>query len=172
MHLPDLAGAFFSLPHNSTVFAVVSMYYVLNRYESIKTVQRRKSMTVQEMIAQMGERVFEQSFQNYLSATCQMLPGMDFLTEENGYKASMDRFTSTIGQPELEALKQIEGNYGEEIKYATLFAFRAGLYSGFGQYFASQDIIEDGFEKRLAHGLFELSGMQRHPLFFKSGKRV
>lgn len=48
-------------------------------------------MTVQEMIAQMGECVFEQSFQNYLSATCQMLPGMDFLTEEDGYKATMDR---------------------------------------------------------------------------------
>ena len=32
----------FSLPHNSTVFAVVSMYYVLNRYESLKTVQRRR----------------------------------------------------------------------------------------------------------------------------------
>ena len=69
MHLPDLAGAFFSLPHNSTVFAVVSMYYVLNRYERIKTVQRRKSMTVQEMIAQMGERVFDQSFRDCLSAT-------------------------------------------------------------------------------------------------------
>lgn len=88
-------------------------------------------MTVQEMIAQMDERVFEQSFQNYLSATCQMLPGMEFLTED-GYKASMNRFTSTIGKPELETLKQIEGNYGEEFKYATLFAFRAGLYSGFG----------------------------------------
>ena len=87
-------------------------------------------MTVQEMIEQMGERVFDQPFQDYLSATCQTLPGMNFLTEEDGYKASMNRFTSTIGQPELEALKQIEGNYGEEFKYATLFAFRAGLYSG------------------------------------------
>ena len=92
---------------------------------------------------------------------------MDFLTEEDGYKSAMDRLTSTIGKPELEALKQIEGNYGEEFKYATLFAFRAGLCSGFGQYFASQDIVEDGFEKRLVHGLFELPGMQRHPLFFK-----
>ena len=27
-------------------------------------------MTVQEMIEQMGERVFDQSFQDYLSATC------------------------------------------------------------------------------------------------------
>ena len=90
-------------------------------------------MTVQEMITQMGERVFDQSFQDYLSATCQTLPGMNFLTEEDGYKASMNRFTSTIGQPELEALKQIEENYGEEFKYATLFAFRAGLCSGFGQ---------------------------------------
>ena len=58
-------------------------------------------MTVQEMIMQMGERVFDQSFQDYLSATCQTLPGMNFLTEEDGYKASMNRFTSTIGQPEL-----------------------------------------------------------------------
>lgn len=124
-------------------------------------------MTVQEMIEQMGERVFDQSFQDYLSATCQTLPGMDFLTEEDGYKATMDRLTGTIGKPELETLKQIEGNYGEEFKYATLFAFRAGLYSGFGQYFVNQDIVEERFEKRLAHGLFELSGMQRHPLFFK-----
>ena len=129
-------------------------------------------MTVQEMITQMGERIFDQSFQDYLSATCQTLPGMDFLTEEDSYKVTMDRLTGTIGKPELEALKQIEENYGEEFKYATLFAFRAGLCSGFGQYFASQDIIEDGFEKRLAHELFELPGMQRHPLFFKSGKRV
>ena len=124
-------------------------------------------MTVQEMIAQMGEHVFDQSFQDCLSATCQTLPGMNFLTEENGHKAAMDQLARTIGKTELEALKQIEENYGEEFKYATLFAFRAGLCSGFGQYFVNQDIVEDGFEKRLAHGLFELSGMQRHPLFFK-----
>lgn len=80
-------------------------------------------MTVQEMIAQMGEHVFDQSFQGYLSAACQTLPGMDFLTEEDGYKASMDRLASTIGQPELEALKQIEGNYGEEFKYAMISAY-------------------------------------------------
>ena len=84
------------------------------------------------MIGQMGERVFDQSFQDHLSAPCQTLPGMDFLTEENGHKAAMDQLARTIGEPELEALKQIEGNYGEEFKYATLFAFRAGLYSGFG----------------------------------------
>ena len=124
-------------------------------------------MTVQEMIEQMGERVFGQSFQDYLSATCQTLPEMDFLMEEDGYKAAMDQLTRSIGEPELDALKQIEENYGEEFKYAALFAFRAGLYSGFGQYFTNQDIVEDGFEKRLAHGLFELPGMQRHPLFFK-----
>lgn len=124
-------------------------------------------MTVQEMIAQMGEHVFDQSFQDCLSATCQTLPGMNFLTEENGHKAAMDQLARTIGKTELEALKQIEGNYGEEFKYATLFAFRVGLCSGFGQCFANQDIVEDGFEKRLAHGLFELPGMQRHPLFFK-----
>lgn len=53
-------------------------------------------MTVQEMIAQMGERVFDLSFQDYLSATCQTLPGMDFLTEEDGYKSAMDRLARTI----------------------------------------------------------------------------
>ena len=53
-------------------------------------------MTVQEMITQMGERIFDQSFQDYLSATCQTLPGMDFLTEEDSYKVTMDRLTGTI----------------------------------------------------------------------------
>ena len=60
------------------------------------------------MIGQMGERVFDQSFQDYLSAPCQTLPGMDFLTEENGHKAAMDQLARTIGEPELEALKQNE----------------------------------------------------------------
>lgn len=124
-------------------------------------------MTVQEMIEQMGEHVFDQFFQDCLSATCQTLPGMNFLTEENGHKAAMDQLARTMGKTELDALKQIEENYGEEFKYATLFAFRAGLCSGFGQYFVNQDIVEDGFEKCLAHGLFELPGMQRHPLLFK-----
>ena len=91
--------------------------------------------------------------------------GQDGIPDHVGIVQKMEN--GIVGQPELEALKQIEENYGEEFKYATLFAFRAGLCSGFGQYFVNQDIVEDGFEKRLAHGLFELSGMQRHPLFFK-----
>ena len=70
-------------------------------------------------------------------------------------------------QSENEILSQIKTNYEAKLRYASRYAFNAGLYSGFVQHFSNQNLVVDGFEKHLMQALFEMPGMQRHTLFLQ-----
>lgn len=124
-------------------------------------------MTVQNALEKMSERAFAPAFQEYLSDTYKALAQAEFPEEEKEYAAAKDYFTTTLKQPENEILSQIEANFKAKLRYAAQHAFHAGLYSGFGQHFSNQDLVEVGFEKHLMQDLFEMPGMQRHTLFLR-----
>lgn len=124
-------------------------------------------MTVQNALEEMKERAFAPAFQKYLSDTYKVLAQTDFSEEEKDYTAAEDYFTTTLEQSENEILRQIKTNYEAKLRYASRYAFNAGLYSGFVQHFSNQDLVVDGFEKHLMQDLFEMPGMQRHTLFLK-----
>lgn len=122
-------------------------------------------MTVQNALEEMKERAFAPVFQKYLFDTYKVLAQTDFSEEEKDYTAAEDYFTTTLEQSENEILSQIKTNYEAKLRYASRYAFNAGLYSGFVQHFSNQDLVVDGFEKHLMQALFEMPGMQRHTLF-------
>lgn len=124
-------------------------------------------MTVQNALEEMKERAFAPAFQKYLFDTYKVLAQTDFSEEEKDYTAAEDYFTTTLEQSENEILRQIKTNYEAKLRYASRYAFNAGLYSGFVQHFSNQDLVVDGFEKHLMQALFEMPGMQRHTLFLK-----
>ena len=124
-------------------------------------------MTVQNALEEMKERAFAPAFQKYLFDTYKVLAQTDFSEEEKDYTAAEDYFTTTLEQSENEILSQIKTNYEAKLRYASRYAFNAGLYSGFVQHFSNQDLVVDGFEKHLMQDLFEMPGMQRHTLFLK-----
>lgn len=124
-------------------------------------------MTVQNALEEMKERAFAPAFQKYLFDTYKVLAQTDFFEEEKDYTAAEDYFTTTLEQSENEILSQIKTNYEAKLRYASRYAFNAGLYSGFVQHFSNQDLVVDGFEKHLMQDLFEMPGMQRHTLFFR-----
>ena len=78
-----------------------------------------------------------------------VLAQTDFSEEEKDYTAAEDYFTTTLEQSENEILSQIKTNYEAKLRYASRYAFNAGLYSGFVQHFSNQDLVVDGFEKHL-----------------------
>lgn len=119
-------------------------------------------MTVQNALEEMKERAFAPAFQKYLFDTYKVLAQTDFSEEEKDYTAAEDYFTTTLEQSENEILRQIKTNYEAKLRYASRYAFNAGLYSGFVQHFSNQDLVVDGFEKHLMQALFEMPGMQRH----------
>lgn len=122
-------------------------------------------MTVQNALEEMKERAFAPAFQKYLFDTYKVLAQTDFSEEEKDYTAAEDYFTTTLEQSENEILSQIKTNCEAKLRYASQYAFNAGLYSGFVQHFSNQDLVVDGFEKHLMQDLFEMPGMQRHTLF-------
>ena len=124
-------------------------------------------MTVQNALEEMKERAFAPAFQKYLFDTYKVLAQTDFSEEEKDYTAAEDYFTTTLEQSENEILSQIKTNYEAKLRYASRYAFNAGLYSGFVQHFSNQDLVVDGFEKHLMQALFEMPGMQRHTLFLQ-----
>lgn len=143
------------------------MYYVLKRYDSTNSVQRDEDMTVQNALEKMKERAFAPAFQEYLFDTYKVLAQTDFPGEEKDYTAAKEYFSATLRQPESEILSRIEVNFKAKLQYAAQYAFHAGLYSGFGQHFSNQDLVEVGFEKHFLKALFEKPGMQRHILFLQ-----
>lgn len=124
-------------------------------------------MTVQNALEEMKERAFAPAFQKYLFDTYKVLAQTDFSEEEKDYTAAEYYFTTTLEQSENEILSQIKTNYEAKLRYASRYAFNAGLYSGFVQHFSNQDLVVDGFEKHLMQALFEMPGMQRHTLFLQ-----
>ena len=104
-------------------------------------------MTVQNALEEMKERAFAPAFQEYLFDTYKVLAQTDFPEEEKDYAAAKDYCTATLQQPESEILSQIEATFKAKLRYAAQYAFHAGLYSGFGQHFSNQDLVEVGFEK-------------------------
>ena len=124
-------------------------------------------MTVQNALEEMKERAFAPAFQKYLFDTYKVLAQTDFSEEEKDYTAAEDYFTTILEQSENEILSQIKTNYEAKLRYASRYAFNAGLYSGFVQHFSNQDLVVDGFEKHLMQALFEMPGMQRHTLFLQ-----
>ena len=124
-------------------------------------------MTVQNALEEMKERAFAPAFQKYLFDTYKVLAQTDFSEEEKDYTAAEYYFTTTLEQSENEILSQIKTNYEAKLRYASRYAFHAGLYSGFVQHFSNQDLVVDGFEKHLMQALFEMPGMQRHTLFLQ-----
>lgn len=124
-------------------------------------------MTVQNALEEMKERAFAPAFQKYLFDTYKVLAQTDFSEEEKDYTAAEDYFTTTLEQSENEILSQIKTNYEAKLRYASRYAFNAGLYSGFVQHFSNQDLVVDGFEKHLMQDLFEMPGIQRHTLFLQ-----
>lgn len=116
-------------------------------------------MTVQNALEEMKERAFAPAFQKYLFDTYKVLAQTDFSEEEKDYTAAEDYFTTTLEQSENEILSQIKTNYEAKLRYASRYAFNAGLYSGFVQHFSNQDLVVDGFEKHLMQDLFEMPGM-------------
>lgn len=90
-------------------------------------------MTVQNALEEMKERAFAPAFQKYLFDTYKVLAQTDFSEEEKDYTAAEDYFTTTLEQSENEILRQIKTNYEAKLRYASRYAFNAGLYSGFVQ---------------------------------------
>ena len=100
-------------------------------------------MTVQNALEEMKERAFAPAFQKYLFDTYKVLAQTDFSEEEKDYTAAEDYFTTTLEQSENEILRQIKTNYEAKLRYASRYAFNAGLYSGFVQHFSNQDLVVD-----------------------------
>ena len=94
-------------------------------------------MTVQNALEEMKERAFAPAFQKYLFDTYKVLAQTDFSEEEKDYTAAEDYFTTTLEQSENEILSQIKTNYEAKLRYASQYAFNAGLYSGFVQHFSN-----------------------------------
>ena len=129
-------------------------------------------MTVQNALEEMKERAFAPAFQKYLFDTYKVLAQTDFSEEEKDYTAAEDYFTTILEQSENEILSQIKTNYEAKLRYASRYAFNAGLYSGFVQHFSNQDLVVDGFEKHLMQALFEMPGMQRHVDYYARNDEI
>ena len=60
----------------------------------------------------------------------------------------------------------MEENYQHNMEYASRYGFKAGLYSGFSQYFIGTEAAYDSFESTLMKNLMELPSMTRHQAYY------
>lgn len=124
-------------------------------------------MGVQEMLKEMSNRAFNASYDAYMRNAYDLWAETDFKEEEHDYAKGVQDLNSVLTEEQRTTLKIMEENYRHNTEYASRYGFKAGLYSGFSQYFIGTEAAYDSFESTLMKNLMEMPGMIRHQSFYK-----
>ncbi len=124
-------------------------------------------MSVQEMLKEMSSRAFNASYDAYMRNAYGLWAETDFKEEEYDYAKGVQDLDSVLTEEQHKKLKIMEENYRHNVEYASRYGFKAGLYSGFSQYFIGTEAAYDSFESTLMKNLMEMPGMIRHQSFYK-----
>lgn len=119
-------------------------------------------MSVKAMLDEMWDRAFDKTYDAYIREDYDRWAKKEFLTEEGEYDAAEKALPSALTPEQMEKLQQMEHNYQMNREYASRYGFKAGLFSGFNQYFTGTCAAEEGFDVTLEKNLMEMPGMQRH----------
>lgn len=123
-------------------------------------------MSVQDMLKEMSSRVFNSSYDSYMRNAYDLWAETDFKEEESDYAKGVQALDSVLTEEQQQKLKAMEENYQHNMEYASRYGFKAGLYSGFSQYFIGTEVAYDSFESTLMKNLMEMPGMIRHQSFY------
>lgn len=124
-------------------------------------------MGVQEMLKEMSNRAFNASYDAYMRNAYDLWAETDFKEEELDYAKGVQDLNSVLTEEQRTKLKIMEENYRHNMEYASRYGFKAGLYSGFSQYFIGTEAAYDSFESTLMKNLMEMPGMIHHQSFYK-----
>lgn len=124
-------------------------------------------MSVQDMLKEMSSRAFNSSYDSYMRNAYDLWVESDFKEEESDYAKAVQALGSVLTEDQQQKLKTMEENYKHNMEYACRYGFKAGLYSGFSQYFIGTEVAYDSFESTLMKNLMELPGMTRHQAYYK-----
>ena len=123
-------------------------------------------MSVQEMLKEMSSRAFNASYDAYMRNAYGLWAETDFKEEEYDYAKGVQDLDSVLTEEQHKKLKIMEENYRHNAEYASRYGFKAGLYSGFSQYFIGTEAAYDSFESTLMKNLMELPSMTRHQAYY------
>lgn len=129
-------------------------------------------MSVQTMLKEMGLRTFDSSYDNYLKADYDKWAKDAYQEEEREYAIATVELAKILDTQKAEKLETMEKNYQANREYAARYGFKAGLFSGFGQYFGDLNVSEEGFESTLMKNLLEMPGMARHIEFYNRNEEI
>ena len=123
-------------------------------------------MSVQDMLKEMSSRAFNSSYDSYMRNAYDLWVETDFKEEENDYVKGVQALDAVLTEEQQQKLKAMEENYQHNMEYASRYGFKAGLYSGFSQYFIGTEAAYDSFESTLMKNLMELPSMTRHQAYY------
>ena len=122
-------------------------------------------MSVQDMLKEMSSRAFNSSYDSYMRNAYDLWVKTDFKEEENDYAKGVQALGSVLTEEQRQKLRAMEENYQHNMEYASRYGFKAGLFSGFSQYFIGTEVAYDSFESTLMKNLMELPSMTRHQAY-------
>ena len=124
-------------------------------------------MSVQDMLKEMSSRSFNSSYDSYMRNAYYLWVKTDFKEEESEYAKGVQTLGSVLTEEQRQKLRAMEENYQHNMEYASRYGFKAGLYSGFSQYFIGTEAAYDSFESTLMKNLMELPSMTRHQAYYQ-----
>lgn len=124
-------------------------------------------MSVQDMLKEMNNRAFNTSYDSYMRSAYDLWAETDFKEEESDYAKAVQALAAVLTEEQQPKLKAMEENYQHNMEYASRYGFKAGLYSGFSQYFIGTEAAYDSFESTLMKNLMELPSMTRHQAYYQ-----
>ena len=128
-------------------------------------------MNVEKLLRAMEERAFNGDyatalFQSYLDC-------LEFevdLELENDCRRAMDVLPEVLPPEFAGKLEELNKLYEKNRIYTAKYSFKAGLFTGFHQYFTDSPEAMDSFQRTVVEDLFQMPGIQRHRQSWAWGK--
>lgn len=127
-------------------------------------------MKVEKTIRAMADRALGEDFIKILDEDY-FDEGEDYFKETEGAYQAAIRALEGISEDMRGLLDEQSKLFTSNKIYAVRFSFACGQYSGFKQHFAPGR-GDDDFSILVDKGLFEVPGMERHPIYFQNLDRI
>lgn len=119
--------------------------------------------TTKELLKEMGTLAFGSEYQANIREIYQKnVDAGKFCTEENDYTDAKAALPNLLSTKKLALLEEMEDACREIREYSASYAFVAGLFCGFKQYFTDDAEADGGFDQTVVKDVAMQPKMQRH----------
>ena len=120
-----------------------------------------------KLLKSMGKKVFDGDFHGAIVQKYnEVFAHSAYAIAEKEYTTAKPTLMETFSAKEQKLLEEMESLFSENRNYVAEYAYQAGVFCGFYEFFNKDDQLDDGgFDQYVFHELFEQPRIQEHKCY-------